>query len=111
MTQGAYIRVLFEYGNNVAYPTLDVSDTGAKEIMCASGRLDTAVKNISDVSVKKGGGVYTWDADDKTVLDLYYDGSYWIVIGDPIVTRIYIDSQTPRKNVSITGVPQSGFLY
>ena len=111
LTQGACIRVLFGNGNSVAYPTLNVNDTGAKEIRCARGRLDTPIRYHSDVAVKEGGGVFTWDASSYTVLDLYYDGSYWKVIGDPIVRRIYIDATTPRKNVSITGVAQPGFLY
>ena len=111
LTRGACIRVLFGNGNSVAYPTLNVSGTGAKEIRCANGRLDTAINNNSDVDFRKGSGVYTWDASDNTVLDLYYDGSYWRVIGDQIVTRMYIDSQSRRKNVSITGVPESGVLY
>ena len=111
LTYGACIRVRFSNGNNTLYPTLNVNDTGAKEIRCAHGRLDTAINNNSDVIHRKGSGVYTWDASDNTVLDLYYDGSYWRVIGNPIVTRIYIDNQTPRKNVSITGIAQSGFLY
>ena len=110
LTQGACIRVFFEDGNSVAYPTLNVNDTGAKEIRCVHGRLDTPIKNNSDISYKKGGGVYTWTTGID-VLDLYYDGSYWYVLGDPIVTSIYIDNQTPRKKVSITGVVQSGILY
>ena len=110
LTQGACIRVLFFYGNRTAYPTLNVNDTGAKEIRCARGRLNTAVNSNSDVTFQKGSGVYTWDVSDNTVLDLYYDGNFWRVIGDPIVTRIHIDNQTPLKNVSITGVATSGFL-
>ena len=109
LAQGACVRVLFANGNSVAYPTLNVNDTGAKEIRCARGRLDTPINNPSDVSIKKGGGVYTWDASDNTVLDLYYDGSYWRVIGNPIVSRYYTNDY--RDNVLITGINQAGFLY
>ena len=109
LAQGACVRVLFTNGNSVAYPTLNVNDTGAKEICCARGRLDTPVNNPSDISIKKGGGVYTWDASDNTVLDLYYDGSYWRVIGDPVVSRYYMDDY--RDNVLITGINKAGFLY
>ena len=108
LTYGACIRVLFGNGNSVAYPTLNVNDTGAKEIRCARGRLDTAINNNSDISTKKGSGVYTWDA--STVLDLYYDGSYWRVIGDPIVKRSYADGGY-WNNITITGINKLGFLF
>ena len=109
LTQGACIRVFFINGNSVAYPTLNVNDTGAKEIKCARGRLDTAINNDSDIDTKDGGGVYTWNANGTIVLDLYYDGSYWRVIGDPIVRRFF-NGTSMINNVSITGINQESFL-
>ena len=103
LTQGACVRVLFGNGNSVAYPTLNVNDTGAKEIRCARGRLDTAINNNSDIATKGNKGVYTWNASDNTVLDLYYDGSYWRVIGDPIVRRFSADGGY-SNNITITGI-------
>ena len=108
LTQGACIRVMFIDGNNAAYPTLNVNGTGAKEILSLRGRLDTAINSPTEVSIKKGRGVYTWDAGAKTVLDLYYVGGYWRVIGDPIVSRMYMNEY--RYNISITGVNYVGFL-
>ena len=108
LTRYVWIRVCFVSGNTAAYPTLNVNGTGAKEIRCARGRLDTAINNPHDVSVKKGGGVYTWDAGENTVLDLYYDGVDWRVIGDPIVKRMYVNEY--RYNVTISGINTSGFL-
>ena len=102
LTQGACIRVLFENGNSVAYPTLNVSSTGAKEIRCVRHRLDTSINNSSDIATKGGNGVYTWDGSNYTVLDLYYDGSYWKVIGDPIVRRFYEAGH--RNHMTITGI-------
>ena len=110
LTQGACIRVLFGNGNSVAYPTLNVNDTGAKEICCAHGQLEVPVNKDSDLSNKIGGGVYTWDGVSRTVLDLYYDGVNWIVIGDPIVRRLYNGSTNSSKNVAITGGVTSSFL-
>lgn len=110
LTQGACIRVSFRNGNNVAYPTLNVNDTGAKEIICDRGALDTPINNASDISTKKGSGIYSWNTIKSTVLDLYYDGVNWVVIGDPIVLRFFSGSSV-MKNVSITGIMQEGFLH
>lgn len=109
LTQGACIRVKFLYGNSVKFPTLDVNGTGAKEIRCARGVLDTAIESNSDISTRMGHGVASWDT--ITILDLYYDGTYWIVIGDPIVKRFYDGSESLRKNVTITGIMKESFLY
>ena len=109
LTSGACIRVLFVNGNSVAYPTLNVNGTGAKEIRCARGRLNTPINSHFDVnSGKSGEGVYTWDASNYTVLDLYYYNNYWRVIGNPIVKRDYTNGY--KDNVSITGINQEGFL-
>lgn len=109
LTQGACIRVRFAYGNNVLYPTLNVNGTGEKEILCARGSLNVIIRSNVDITIKMGLGVATWDAD--TVLNLYYDGTYWQVIGDPIVIRLYDGSEQLRKNVTITGILLEGFLY
>lgn len=109
MTQGACIRVVFSNGNSVAYPTLNVNGAGAKEIRCARGRLDTQVTSDSAGSPKKGQGVYSWDTQTGP-LDLFFDGAYWRVIGDPVVQRFY-DNDYLRMNVTITGIVRSGFLY
>lgn len=111
LTQGACIRVAFANGNSVAYPTLNVNNTGAKEIYCARGSLDTRVVYLTDDSVKKGNGVYSWSP--VTVLDLYYDGNHWRAIGDPIVKRLYNTNgdQSEIKHFSITGIAVPGFLY
>ena len=110
LTKGACIRVEFTNGNDVAYPTLNVNGTGAKEIICDRGALDTPINNASDISTKKGSGVYSWNTIKPTVLDLYYDGVNWVVIGDPIVLRFFSGSSV-MKNVSITGIMQEGFLH
>ena len=86
-----------------------MNDTGAKEIRCDRGRLDTQVTSASAGSAKKGQGVYSWDSRDVP-LDLFFDGAYWRVIGEPIVQRFY-NNDGLRKNVTISGIAMSGFLY
>ena len=103
LTQGACIRVVFSNGNEVANPTLNVNGTGAKEILGPHGVLLDAIITPSDIVSgnlnKKGQGICSWDMD--TVLDLYYDGTSWIVVGDPIVIR-FSDSSI-NKNISMIG--------
>lgn len=113
LTQGACIRVLFTNGNSVAYPTLNVNGTGAKEIYGPRGALDTLIESASDISVKKGSGICSWKV--LTVLDLYYDEEYgrdcWQVIGDPIVKTFYTDTSSLHKNVTMIGNVQESILY
>ena len=111
LTQGACIRVVFTHGNNAVEPTLKVNDTRVKEIWCARGILDTEVgKNTGNGgNIKTGHGVYNWDT--FTVLDLYYNGANWIVLGDPIVKRFYDSTPDLRRNFTITGIRLESFLY
>ena len=112
LTPGACIRVRFNNGNGVAYPTLNVNNTGAKEIRCARGRLDTRITANNITTITEGEGVYNWDT--VTILDLFFDGAYWRVLNEPIVKRIYLDdgsSSLSRNNLSITGILQTGVLW
>lgn len=109
LTQGACIRVVFNNGNSAAKPTLNVNDTSVREILCARGILDTEVTKNSGSVVKSGKGVYSWDT--FTVLDLYYDGAHWLVLGDPIVKRFYNGTADLRKNITITGILLESYLY
>ena len=113
LTQGACIRVEFTNGNDVAYPTLNVSGTGAKEILSIRGRLDTIIKTTSDISSKQGNGFCSWKM--YTVLDLYYNSEdnfdNWIVIGDPIVFLVEDYSKKEFTSISIIGNVQKSILY
>lgn len=110
LTQGACIRVVFNNGNSVVSPTLNVNNTGAKEIFGIRGALDTIITALDfDSDLKRGRGVCNWDV--FTILDLYYGGTSWTVIGDPIVKRFYDGTANLTKNVSITGIVNSGILY
>ena len=111
LTQGACFRVVFTHGNNAVEPTLKVNDTRVKAIWCARGRLDTEVgKNTGNPgNITTGHGVYNWDT--FTVLDLYYNGANWIVLGDPIVKRFYDSTPDLRRNFTITGIRLESFLY
>lgn len=99
LTQGACIRVLFEKGNSTPRPTLNVNGTGVNEICGPYGELLNAIVTPPNTSAT-GDGVCTWDYN--IVLDLYYNGTEWRVIGDPIVQR-FSENSTTTKNISILG--------
>lgn len=80
LTQGACIRVLFTNGNSVAYPTLNVNGTGAKEIRVKQGS-EYVTLSAENGALKQG--AYSWDSN--TLLELFYTGTYWIVNENAIV--------------------------
>ena len=106
LTQGACIRVVFNNGNSAARPTLNVNGTGAKEICGPYGELLNAVVEPPATSAF-GSGICTWDYN--IVLDLYYNGTEWRVIGNPIVLR-FSENSTVHKNISILGNLQTSIL-
>lgn len=80
LTTGACIRVLFANGNSVAYPTLNVNGTGAKEIRVKQG---SEYVPLSAENGALGQGAYSWDSN--TLLELRYNGTYWIANENAIV--------------------------
>lgn len=80
LTQGACIRVLFTNGNSVAYPTLNVNGTGAKEIRVKQG---SEYVPLSAENGALGMGAYGWQSN--TLLELFYNGTYWIANENAIV--------------------------
>ena len=109
LTQGVCIRVKFLYGNQAKFPTLNVNDTGAHQILGSRGSLQTLIESASDISVQSGLGVCSWDTG--IVLDLYFDGTSWEIIGDPIVKKFYDGTNALHKNVSLIGNVQVSILY
>ena len=104
LTTGACIRVLFEFGNSVRNPTLNVNGTGAREIRARQkreGQSDVYVQ-LSLENGSWGSGACIWQ--NKTLLELYYDGTYWIVVGNPIVNeKISYNRGTASYRVFIDG--------
>ncbi len=78
---GASIRVVFTNGNSKALPTLNVNGTGAKTI--AVQRMGGSIVQLSTEYGGRNQGAYMWASN--TVLDLYYNGAYWLAINNPIV--------------------------
>lgn len=109
LTLGVCIRVVFLFGNRVEFPTLDVNGTGTHQIIGARGSLNVLIESNSDIITRDGLGVASWDTG--TVLDLYYDGNIWQVIGDPIVRTFYDGTSNLHKNISMIGNVQTSILY
>lgn len=86
LATGACIRVLFANGNNVANPTLNVNNTGAKEIRVNVGG---TIKPLSSDYGNNLKGAYYWK--QNVILELYYTGAYWVVMNDTIVAEFTND--------------------
>lgn len=82
LVKGACIRVLFTNGNSVASPTLNVNNTGAKEIRVLT---DGSILPLTSKFGTPNIGAYYW-SNHNTNFELYYDGTYWLIINNPIVS-------------------------
>lgn len=80
LATGACIRVLFTNGNNIANPTLNVNNTGAKEIRVKQGS-EYVTLSAENGALRQGS--YGWQKN--TLLELYYNGSYWVANENAIV--------------------------
>lgn len=70
LTTGATIHVKFTYGNTVSSPTLNVNNTGAKEI------------RMGGLGTSTSGYIFQLTADsilENAIVGLTYDGTYWII--------------------------------
>ena len=76
---GTRITVNFINGNNILSPTLNVNSTGAKEIVCR----DLNIKKLTTLYGSSLAGAARWDKN--TILDLFFNGTQWEVIGNPQV--------------------------
>lgn len=95
---GSCVRVVFTNGNSVASPTLNVNSTGAKEIVTQDGKKLTAqYGNLT-------AGAYDWNSN--VILELMYDGTNWVVLGNPIVKKSigeFTDYQNHNYELYIDG--------
>lgn len=83
LTEGACIRVLFTNANSASWPKLNVNNTGAKEIrVFKNGTPRPLNEKYGNTTTA---GAYMWSAN--TLLELYYNGSYWVAINNPIIAQ------------------------
>ena len=90
---GVTVKVMFTNGNSNNAPTLNVNSTGEKDIKVVKA----GAKITPPVHTGKwrGASSATTEAwQPLTTLELMYDGTDWVIIGNPIVEDYYSASQS-----------------
>lgn len=77
---GTCIRVRFPKGNKAANPTLNVNSTGDKLIRVRRG---AETLPLNELCGSLTSGAYSWNSG--IILELVYDGTYWEIVGNPVV--------------------------
>ena len=89
---GVTVKVMFINGNSNNAPTLNVNSTGAKNIKVVKA----GAKITPPVHTGKwrGASSATTEAwQPLTTLELMYDGTDWVIIGNPVVEDYYSENQ------------------
>ena len=97
---GATIKVLFQNPCTVSYPQLKVGDTAAKKIMAYRGGSPVDSNGLKASTGKWRGAASAsdevWQA--YTTLELMYDGTNWVIMGDPVIESYFTtDSGYEKK--------------
>ena len=97
---GATIKVLFQNACTVSYPQLKVGDTAAKKILAYRGGSPVDSNGLKASTGKWRGAASAsdevWQA--YTTLELMYDGTYWVIMGDPVIESYFTtDSGYEKK--------------
>lgn len=78
---GTCITVVFTNGNSIASPTLGINGTSTDEIRIRAE--DGTIIPFTTTYGSSTTAPYSWQSN--TTLDLYYNGTYWIVLNNPVV--------------------------
>ena len=97
---GATIKVLFQNACTVSYPQLKVGDTAAKKILAYRGGSPVDSNGLKASTGKWRGAASAsdevWQA--YTLLELMYDGTNWVIMGDPVIESYFTtDSGYEKK--------------
>ena len=88
---GATIKVLFQNACTVSYPQLKVGDTAAKKILAYRGGSPVDSNGLKASTGKWRGAASAsdevWQA--YTTLELMYDGTDWVIMGDPVIESYF----------------------
>ena len=88
---GATIKVLFQNACTVSYPQLKVGDTAAKKILAYRGGSPVDSNGLKASTGKWRGAASAseevWQA--YTTLELMYDGTNWVIMGDPVIESYF----------------------
>ena len=88
---GATIKVLFQNACTVSYPQLKVGNTAAKTIMAYRGGSPVDSSGLKASSGKWRGAASAFDEvwQTYTTLELMYDGTNWVIMGDPVIESYF----------------------
>ena len=90
---GVTVKVMFTNGNSNNAPTLNVNSTGAKNIKVVKA----GSKITPPVHTGKWRGATTATTEawqPLTTLELMYDGTDWVIIGNPVVEDYFSETQS-----------------
>ena len=90
---GVTVKVMFTNGNSNNAPTLNVNSTGAKNIKVVKA----GSKITPPVHTGKWRGATTAKTEawqPLTTLELMYDGTDWVIIGNPVVEDYFSETQS-----------------
>ena len=90
---GVTVKVMFTNGNSNNAPTLNVNSTGAKNIkVVKAGAKITPPVHTGKWRGASSATIEGWQP--LTTLELMYDGTDWVIIGNPVVEDYYSASQS-----------------
>ena len=92
-------------------PTLNINGTGAKAIKAVkAGSLVDVRSHTARWEGSSTSSVRTWD--DNTVLEFMYDGTEWVIVGNPILCSYYTSSvNTSSVDINSYEVYANGMIY
>ena len=85
---GVTVKVMFTLGNSASNPTLNVSSTGAKAIKV----IKAGAKVVPTNKIGYWRGATSTSSEmwqPYTTLELMYDGTDWVIMGNPVVENYY----------------------
>ena len=99
---GATIKVLFQNACTVSYPQLKVGNTAAKTIMAYRGGSPVDSNGLKASTGKWRGAASAsdevWQA--YTTLELMYDGTNWVIMGDPVIESYFTEDSGYEKKAN-----------
>ena len=85
---GVTVKVMFSNGNSAASPTLNVSSTGDIDIKV--NKAGSKVTPINHTGYWRGASSTSSEMwQPNTILELMYDGTDWVISGNPVVESYY----------------------
>ena len=116
---GARVTVMFTNGNSQSLPSLNVSGTGAKVIQVIRGGQKITPELIEGYW-RTDSAISSEMWQPYTILDFIYDGTNWVICGNPVVEsytsgssgyNIYADGKIELWDWYYTSTPLTTITY